>query len=360
MVLRGIDGKIQHLKELAFIEKMLYEEVISPVDYYDELGKYLRGNFDLGEKSYWTQQDLKKIDDFTNQFFSGRINESKVWLLRAYVIGRYLGLADFKGESFKAEMLSKLPKTIQEAMKKYGLSVEGANALKIAIEEGAANMSNTTANTIQAVRETIVESTKAHGNSSDVLDRLKKMMLKEGTELGELNRDWQRVAIHETNKIFNDGYLAAMNDGDFVVGISMPDACEYCMDLINGKVYRVRKEPAPDYSNMRGEEKEKWMRVWETEVWAGKTNMGRSTAKRKRINPLVGNKEDNLRYREHEELSMPTIPLHVICRCRYMRINPEFQWVDEDDRMRLRAEDESGWRKWRDILYREYNIKNKK
>lgn len=165
------------------------------------------------------------------------------------------------------------------------------------------------------------------------------------------------VAVHncitETNAMFNDGYLLACKEGEFVTVIVMPDACDYCDTELRGQIFKVRKEPAPDYSTMHGKEREKWEEIWETEVWAYKRNIGRSASNRKRINPLIGNKENNLREKEHHEYSMPACPAHPSCRCRWIRINPEYQYVNKDGQIKLRVENEDEWQEW----YEENNIK---
>jgi hypothetical protein len=93
-MLKTIDGKITHLKELAFIEKMLYTEVLSPEEYYNALSTFLKDNYDLAELTFWKKEDLERVDQFTKLFFDGKINESKIWLIRGYIVGRYLAQTD--------------------------------------------------------------------------------------------------------------------------------------------------------------------------------------------------------------------------------------------------------------------------
>lgn len=356
-MIKTIDGKIHHLKQLDFIERTLIGEILSPEDYYKELAKFFEDNFDLVKKEYWDKKDLEKIDKFTQQFFDKRIDEAKQWLVRAYVVGRFLGNSDAAGEIFNLEELSRLPKFVQDAAKKYGLSIEEAKALQRAIEEGAANMSNTTASSIQTVRNAMVESAKVKGDVGSTLKHLERLFIRKGGEIGELNRDWMRVAIHETNIAFNEGYISNLNEGDFVMGISLPDACDYCLTDINGQVYRVRKDPVGDYSDLKGKEKKEAQWSWENEIWVGKSNYGRSPSKRKRINPLIGNKKDNLREKHHHEFSMPVIPAHISCRCRWIYINPEYQFIDEDGQLRLRVEDEDAHAEWYSALLNQFGIK---
>lgn len=352
-----IDGKIHHLKELAFIEKMLFEDVLDPDTYYKELADFLSKQFDLKTKDHFTTKELLRIDQFTHDYFGPRIEEFKVWLLRLYVMGRFLAETDIKGQMFNIGDFNKLPKFIQDAIKKYNLTLEEAKALERAVESGASELSNTSISTIQTVRNVLVDSTQQHGTAGTVLQKLRETLSNKDT--GELNRDWAKVAITETNRMFSDGYLSLMNDGEFVVGFTMPDACDICVDLIRGKVYRVRKDIPEDYTDLPTNSKKylELAEIWEKYVWVGKTNYGRSASKQKRINPLEGNRKSNLRDKHHHEFSMPVIPMHPSCRCRWVRIDIEFQWIDSDGRIRLRAEDPVKHKEWYEDLLNEYGIK---
>jgi len=338
----GLDGKIVHLKEMAFIERMLSETLLDPKDFYKNLQQFFKESL-YETKTSFTTKDLDRIDNFVKEYFALRIEEGKVWLLRAYITGRLLVYSDLMQTAFEIPSVNRLPKFVEDAARKYGLTLEEAVALQQAVEEGASLMSNTTINTIQNVREALIENTKSGKGVQGFYDKIRELVK---DEVGELNRDWQRVAITEANGAFNNGYLALCNEGDYVIGVSMPDACIHCLEDINGKVFRVRKEPAPDYSTMTGENYWKWAEVWETEVWVGKNNFGRSSSARKRINPRAGNKEENLRDKQHHEFTMPAIPYHPYCRDRWIRINPEYQFVDKDSQIRLRVEDEDAWEVW--------------
>ncbi|MDQ7818646.1 MAG: hypothetical protein RDU14_16595 [Melioribacteraceae bacterium] len=351
-MLLGIDGKILHLKELGFIERMMFEKTLNPEDFYKQFAKFLTDNHDLQRKQFFEVADLEKVDAFIKSYFLPVIEESKVWLLRAYIIGRFLAKSDITAQVFNIESVVKLPKFVQDAAKKYGLSIEEAKALQSAVNEGASLMSNTAASTIQTVRNAIYESTKKHGGAKDLLKELRELIV---DDIGELNRDWKRVAISETNAIFNNGYLALMKPGEYVVGISMPDACDGCLELINGKVYQVRATAPEDYSTLdpRSAKYIELAEIWENEVWVGKNNYGRSNSRQKRIDPNVGNKKDNLREKHHHEHSMPACPQHPNCRCRWIRINPEYQYVNKDGQIKLRVENDDEWHEW----YEDNNIK---
>lgn len=337
----GIDGKIHHLKQLAFIEKMLFDTLFNPDDFYNGLRKFFKESR-YENKELFTTKDLDAIDNFIKEFFGSRIEEGKTWILRSYVVGRLLVISDLGQTTFETAV-GRLPKFVEDAARRYGLTLEEATALQQAVEEGASLMSNTTINTIQNVRQTLVENTKQGKGVQGFYDQIRELVK---DEVGELNRDWQRVAITEANSAFNNGYLSLLKDGDYVVGLSMPDACDSCLQQIAGKVYKVRQTPPPDYSTMTGDDYEKYADIWENEVWAGKNNFGRSASQRKRIDRSKGNTKENLREKHHHEFSMPAIPYHPHCRCRWIHINPEYQFVDKDSQLRLRVEDEDAWQLW--------------
>lgn len=323
-MLRTIDNKIHHLKELDFIERVLFEEVLSPNTFYDDLAAFLRGN-DFAYKKHFTGQDLEKLDEFVRTYFTPRIEESKTWLLRAYIVGRFLSNTDIVAQIFDIGVVSQLPKFVVDAAKKYGLSLQEAKALQYAVEEGAAMLTNTTNSTIQSVRHALIETIKGRGDAQGVFQKLQEMIT---SDVGEINRDWQRVAISEINTAFSNAYLSILGENDFVVGISMPDACDHCLEDINGKVYRVRKEQPEDYTRFPpgSEQYKRYSKIWETEIWVGKNNFGRSSSRQKRIDPRGGNNIENLREKDHHEHSMPCIPYHPHCFKEDVEIYTEKGW----------------------------------
>lgn len=352
-MLRTIDNKIHHLKELELIERILYQDVLDPENFYIELAKFLRTN-DFGFKTHFNGDDLRMLDEFVNNYFATRIEESKTWILRAYIVGRFLSNTDVVGQIFDIGVVNQLPKFVVDAAKKYGLSLQEAKALQYAVEEGAAMLTNTTNSTIQSVRHALIETIKGRGDANGVFRLLQEMITE---DVGEINRDWKKVAISEINTAFSNAYLSILSEADFVVGSSLPDACEHCLTDINGQVYKVRKEPPPDYSRFppMSEDYAKYAKIWETEIWVGKNNFGRSTSMRKRIDPSIGNKKDNLREKEHHEHSMPVIPYHPHCRCRWIKFNPKFQYV-KDGEVKLKVENEDEWQEFYSKIADKYNL----
>lgn len=339
-----MDGKLHHLKELDFIERQLYQ-MVSPEEFYKNLTKYIKESPAINiDKGFFTFEETQAVDKFIQNYFSNYIDDARIYFLRAYVIGKLLADTDIEAKPFilGTEQIAKMPKFIQEAVKRYNLSVEEAAAMNSTVERGAVLLSNAITNTQQQVKSALIEAIQRGEGNNGFEKRLKEMLIE---ETGELNRDWKRVAITETNNAFANGYLSVMQDGEYVIGVSMQDACPHCIDLLHLKVYKFLKEAPQDYTNLKGEAYEAAADIWENFIWEGKNNFGRSTSLRKRIDKTKGNKEDNLVYREHHELSMPVIPLHPYCRCRWIAFNPELQFIDNGE-IKLKVEDPAKHALW--------------
>lgn len=322
----ALDGKIQSLKELAFIERMLFN-LFNPDKFYNDLTDFMAIQVDWETKDYIGYSEAKAIDEFTRQYFSNKIPEANIWLTRAYIFGRVL--ADYELNPLdnlpKIDLVRDIPSELIETGKRFGLSSAEVRALKFAREKAGINISNTTEETIKQVRKAISGSIQNREGVSGALKRINEVMFK---DVGELNRDWVRVAVYETNKAYSDGYISRLPDETWVMGLSMPDACPDCIELIDKKLYQVTKSPGVEYSSLTGEERAAQEKKWENNIWEGKSNYGRSTAKRKRQSTVFTGGKSTFIDREHHEQAMPTIPLHPNCRCRWIKFNPNMQYID--------------------------------
>lgn len=137
-------------------------------------------------------------------------------------------------------------------------------------------------------------------------------------EFAVLNRDWRRIAITETARNANEGFLAALPVGSRVRRIeAYATACAFCRS-IHDKTFTV-VGPAK-------EGKDGW-----TEVWVGKTNVGRSAAPRRRVGGELVERTD-------AELWWPAAGTqHPNCRGTWVReagtapgVDPKFAaWLKE-------------------------------
>lgn len=137
-------------------------------------------------------------------------------------------------------------------------------------------------------------------------------------EFAFLNRDWRRIAITETARDANEGFVSALRPGAKVRRVEAYDACPFCKK-IDGMTFTV-VSPTKEHKN-----------GW-TEIWVGKTNVGRSAAPRKRVG-------DELVERTDEEMWWPAAgTMHPNCRGTWVRVsvdppgvNPKFKkWLDKE------------------------------
>jgi hypothetical protein len=84
------------------------------------------------------------------------------------------------------------------------------------------------------------------------------------------NRDWRRIAVTEAGELANNAFIANVAPGGKVKRVEQyASACPFCKKM-NGKVVTV---VAPDAKN----------KDWDTQVWVGKSNYGRSASPYKRV-----------------------------------------------------------------------------
>ena len=128
-------------------------------------------------------------------------------------------------------------------------------------------------------------------------------------EFGTLNRDWRRIAVTEAGDAQTAGYIASLPLGSKVKRVEQyKGACAFCRK-IDGKVVEV-VDPARENKDP------------ESQIWLGKTNIGRSASPRKRMGDLLVEREP------HEMWQIPVGLVHPHCRGRWV---PTIQDQPGDD-----------------------------
>jgi hypothetical protein len=118
---------------------------------------------------------------------------------------------------------------------------------------------------------------------------------------GALNRDMRRIAVTESGELTNQGYIVASGTGKRVKRVeAYRGACDFCAS-INGKIFTIVPADAPNKDGA-------------TQIWPGKTNVGRSASPMKRVG-------DRLVEREPHELWWPASGVqHPNCRGAWMPV----------------------------------------
>jgi len=130
-------------------------------------------------------------------------------------------------------------------------------------------------------------------------------------EFGVLNRDWRRIAVTEAGENANQGLIASLAPGAKVQRWERyQGACPYCKK-INGAVLEV---VSPSVKKKDGA----------TQVWVGKTNIGRSGAPRKRVG------DELIERTAAERWWIPAGTVHPHCRGIW-HVMPQAQPTDDPD-----------------------------
>lgn len=129
-------------------------------------------------------------------------------------------------------------------------------------------------------------------------------------KFAELNRDWRRIAITEIGENANQGVVSASPYGSQLMRIEQyKGACPFCKKW-NGKILTV-VDPKKEDKN------------WDTEIWVGKTNVGRSASPYRRT-------PEGLVKRTDAEMWKPAAGLfHPHCRGTWVKVGKPAGQTDD-------------------------------
>ena len=338
-----IAGDQHHISELQKLEGMLYSK-FDLDKLYDELVEYLEKEFPEKTASQVTIKDLERIDSFIRERTLSKMTVAEQYIVRSYVIGHIIEerqrILTPKLILPRKIEITKLPETIKAAAKELMLSTRQVEALTTTISHTAQHLVSATNTTINRVQSLLTDNILKRGSRRELVKQLREEFFDNDQEI---SRNWNRVCIFETSYAYNNGYLSSMTPGQWVIGISMPDRCETCGKLIDGKVYYYSAATNEEmkYDDLKPDSKEYAKRAWlsENTIWLYKDNYGLSSAKNKRT-------EEGMVKRESHELSKPACPNHLNCRCSWSRFIPDAMFVTKDGKVKMKAMDEKEWREF--------------
>ena len=139
-------------------------------------------------------------------------------------------------------------------------------------------------------------------------------------EFATLNRDWRRIAVTEATENVNQGFVASMKPGQRLRRVEKyRGACAFCRS-IDGRVVTVVDPSKPDKNG-------------DTEIWVGKTNIGRSASPNKRVGGVLVERGPE------EKWWLAAGAMHPHCRGAWVKAaegaseDPEFEeWLAKMDR----------------------------
>lgn len=271
-----------------------------------------------GMMERWGKDELGLVRIYLESLFPGDWTLDDHLLCIEYVVQKYLPADELKTEaewlatksslmgkvqanmdhaaslSEADKLLAALPSTVAGAVEAFAMSVAQKTALQYGAARCAENVRALTDEVRHKLRQTIMQHTEEAmlGNPGESLQtRL-------FDQFSTLNRDFRRIAITEAGECQTQGFIASQKLGARVKRVEQyANACHHCRK-IDGLVMEV---VAPDHPNKDGT----------TQVWPGKTNLGRSASPRKRVGGV-------LVPRDEAELYWPAAGLqHPHCRGRW-------------------------------------------
>ncbi len=217
-----------------------------------------------------------------SQFGADAVREAaEAAAIRSYLTGR-VNYA-LIGDGTMRDRFAALPTTIDGAMARGGLGEADKRTMEYLRAKAGVNLQTASDGLRSGIKRTIIE---AHEQ------RLTPKQTEQSLfdQFGESNRDMRRVALTEAAEGRGQGTIAAQPEGGVLVRHESADACPYCKS-IDGKEYVV-VSPDADGKN------------WQTQVWVGKTNVGRSRHAVTRSG----------RKRDESEMWAPCACVHPHCR----------------------------------------------
>lgn len=244
--------------------------------------------------------------------------EAEYLAVRSVLAGRIRSALDENpiGPGATMKLLAAVPVTVAGAKEIFELSKHEQAVIEFARARAAEFITELGERTRHRMAKMILEheNARALGEKTAGSRVLQSRLF---DEFAVLNRDWRRIAVTECTRNAAEGYLSALEPGTRVRRIeAYAGACPWCVSIRD----RVFDVVAPDAKNKNGE----------TQVWVGKTNVGRAASPRKRVG-------DELVERTPSELWWVAAgPQHPNCRGGWVRVSerppgadPKFEaWLD--------------------------------
>jgi hypothetical protein len=277
----------------------------------DEL-KLVRLYLETLPPNLWQLEDYDYLVDYLIQRYLpvNTLMTEADWLATK---AHYLGKAQaYYGNDFSVanadRLLAALPNSFAQAVQVFGVAQAAKNVLAYGRLHACENVRAIADAARHDLKNVVLDHVrrKLNGDTRYTPQKLEQNLL---DEFNTLNRDWRRIALTETSEIANQGLISALGVGRKVRRLEQyRGACGFCRKL-NGRVFNI---VSPDDPNKNGE----------TDVWEGKTNVGRSSSPRKRS-------EDGLVMREPDEMWWPAAGVqHPHCRGEWIPEEPEPEGSD--------------------------------
>lgn len=299
-------------------------------DFRDELQRWLEGKQHVagplparpdGAMSRWTPGELQLVSIYLTALPPAQFILDDYMLLLDYLFQRYLPATDMRSEAqwlatratlmgrIQAnianvngpqadKLLAALPPTLEAAKLTFTMSAVQTAILDYATAHTAENVVAFTDTMRHRLKRVIfqVEEERLTARPGTIASALQTKLF---DELATLNRDWRMIAVTEAGENFTQGQISSLPAGAKVKRVEQyRGACPFCR-RIDGKIMEVVAADAP-------------VKNGTTQIWPGKTNVGRSAAPRKRVGSDLVEREP------HERWWVPAGLAHPHCRGRWV------------------------------------------
>lgn len=266
----------------------------------------------------WSLDDHMMAVDFVVQRYlpADELKTEAEWLAsRANLMGRVQANMSKQATLGQADViLAALPSSVGSAVATFEMTSAQKRSLEYGVVRCAENVRALSDGVRHQMRNTVmqhVEQQMLGGAGESLETRLLDTF-------GTLNRDWRRIAVTEAGEAQTQGYISSLQPGSVVKRVEQyRGACSFCRKIDGVQVEVV--SPATPYKDGK------------TQIWPGKTNIGRSASPRKRVG-------DRLIARDEAELWwIPAGLAHPHCRGRWVPVtipedgdDPDFaKWLAE-------------------------------
>jgi hypothetical protein len=230
------------------------------------------------------------------------LNEAEMLTAKAAMMGKVEAHFAKLPEAEAERVLDALPTTVADVKVTFSLS----NAAVDILDYGKLKACEEVTSVSEGLRHGIKQTVLSHQHrklSGDVTATPAELQQQLFDRFARFNKDWRIIAVTEAGEMCNQGVIAAQPPESMVRRLEQyHGACPFCRKL-DGRVFRVTTPDDPKKDGAK-------------DVWVGKTNVGRSSAPRKRVG-------DELIERTQAERWWPAAGTqHPHCRGRWEPMAP--------------------------------------
>lgn len=258
------------------------------------------------------------VDFLVQRYLPGDVlrSEAEALAVRASMMGRVQANVEKLSAAQAGIIVGALPGSYEQVANQFSPSRAQAAALDYARVHACEQVTAMSDAMRHKLRQTVVTQVAGRVGTGPLPSALQSAL---HDDFSQLNRDWRRIAITEAGDAANNGLLASLKPGTRLRRVEVyKGACDFCR-RIDGREMELVDAAAPNKDG-------------QTQVWVGKSNVGRSFAPRKRVGLRLVERD------EHELAWVTAGPAHPHCRGQWHVVqaarkgdDPEFaKWLAEN------------------------------